>query len=84
MRIAPSVFGIQQPSFREVVWRGGSSCYRQRGTDWNEVECDVAWSERLEQLEAFIDHPVGGGGDVDDGGLSEEMRRRLEALGYVQ
>jgi hypothetical protein len=84
MRIAPSVFGIQQPSFRQVVWRGGSSCYRQRGTKWSEVGCEVEWRERIEQLEAFIEQPIGGRDDADDAGMSLEMRRRLEALGYVQ
>jgi arylsulfatase A-like enzyme len=84
MRIAPSVFGIQRPSFRQVVWRGGSTCYRQNGRVWSEVGCEVDWRERIEQLEAFIDHPIGEPSDADDGGMSEEMRRRLEALGYVQ
>ena len=84
MRIASSVFGIQQLAFRQVVWRGGTSCYRKRAQVWREMGCEVDWRERIEQLEAFIDHPIGVAGDVEEGGLSEDMRRRLEALGYVQ
>jgi arylsulfatase A-like enzyme len=84
MRIASSVFGIQQLDFRQVVWRGGTTCYRANRGDWREARCTVDWTDRMEQLEAFIDHSVGDAGPADEHDLSEEMRRRLEALGYVR
>jgi arylsulfatase A-like enzyme len=84
MKIAPSVFGIQQPAFRQVVWRGGTTCSRSTAAGWDDARCTVDWTERMMQLEAFMDHPIGKSeGDVGHE-LSEEMRRRLEALGYVR
>lgn len=84
MKIAPSVFGIQQPTFRQVVWRGGTTCYRQRGRGWSETECAIDWAERMEQLGEFADRTIGDAGPVDERDLGDEMRRRLEALGYVR
>lgn len=84
MKIAPSIFGIQQPAFRQVVWRGGTTCYRQKGLGWSETGCEVGWVERMGQLEAFVDHTIGDAGAVDGQDLGDQMRRRLEALGYVR
>jgi hypothetical protein len=84
MKIAPSIFGIQQPTFRQVVWRGGTTCYRQKGLGWSETGCEVGWVERMGQLEAYVDHTAGDAGVVDGQDLGDEMRRRLEALGYIR
>jgi arylsulfatase len=84
MKIAPSIFGIQQADFRQEVWRGGTTCYRRRGSAWSEARCTVDWPARLEELEASINHPVGSPEAVGESDLSDEMRQRLEALGYIQ
>lgn len=84
MMIAPSVFGIQEPAIRQVVWWGGTSCYRSTATGWSDVRCASDWAERISQLEAFMVHPIGGATSDAEHDLSDEMRRRLEALGYVR
>jgi arylsulfatase A-like enzyme len=84
MMIAPSVFGVQQSAFRQVVWKGGTSCYQSTAAGWSEAPCAVDWPERMAQLEGFTDLPTGrteAGAEED---LSDDMRRRLEALGYVR
>ncbi len=84
MMIAPSVFAIQQPAFRQVVWRGGTSCYRSTATGWSEVRCAVDWPERMTQLEAFMVSPTGRTEADTEHELGDDLRRRLEALGYVR
>jgi arylsulfatase len=84
MKIAPSVFGIQQPAFRQVVWRGGAACSHSTAAGWKDARCTVDWAERMMQLEAFMVHPIDGTASDAGHDLSDEMRRRLEALGYVR
>jgi len=84
MKIATSVFGLQSPNLRQIVWNGGTSCYRTRPGGWVETRCSVDWRDRMAQLEALTAIPAGEFVDDVDHGLSEEMRRGLEALGYVR
>lgn len=83
MKIAPSIFGVQQSAFRQVVWEGGTICYRSTSAGWSEVRCGIDWQERLAQLEAVTALPTGRADDAEHD-LSDDLRRRLEALGYVQ
>ena len=83
MMIAPSVFGVQQSTFRQVVWKGGTSCYRSTAAGWSELPCGIDWQERLAQLEAVTILPTGRAEDPGHD-LSDDLRRRLEALGYVR
>jgi arylsulfatase A-like enzyme len=84
MKIAPSVFGFQSSDFQQVVWKGGTSCSRARPGGWVETGCSVGWRDRMAQLEALTTLPAGDAADGVQDGLSGEMRRRLEALGYVR
>jgi len=84
MKIAPSVFGLQSLDFQQVVWVGGTSCSRSRSGRWVEARCSVGWRERLTQLEALTTLPAGETAEDVHHELGDEMRRRLEALGYVR
>ena len=83
MKIAPSVYGIQELVHREVVWQGGMDCGRLVGDHWTTDPCAASWEARLAEL-ADIAHALDrrDGGDV--GVLSEAEREALEALGYVR
>jgi arylsulfatase A-like enzyme len=83
MKIARSVIGVQKFSSRQVVWEGGTSCYRSTAAGWSEVRCGVDWQECLAQLEAVTILPTERSDDAGHD-LSDDLRRRLEALGYVR
>jgi arylsulfatase A-like enzyme len=84
MKIAPSVFGFQSSGFQQVVWKGGTFCSRSLPGGWVETRCSVDWRDRLAQLEALTTLPAGDAAEDVEHGLGDEMRRRLEALGYVR
>jgi hypothetical protein len=83
MKIADHLFGLQRLRSREVVWSGGIRCSNRVGDIWDDAICPATWGDRLDQLAAFGQSraPTTGG---EDGVLSDDERRRLEALGYVQ
>jgi hypothetical protein len=84
MKIAASIFGLQNPSFRQVVWRGGTSCYREHSGRWTETPCQLGWRDLIVKLETSIALSPGESVDDVNHGLGADMRRRLEALGYVR
>jgi len=83
MKIARSVIGVQKLSSRQVVWEGGILCFRSTAAGWSEVRCGIDWQERLAQLEAVTILPAERSDDTGHD-LSDDLRRRLEALGYVR
>ncbi len=84
MKIASSVFGFQSMDFQQVVWNGGTSCSRLAAGVWVETPCSVDWRDRLAQLEALTAPSERDAAEDVQHGLSDEMRRQLEALGYVR
>jgi hypothetical protein len=84
MKIANHLFGIQRPTTREIVWEGGIECSVLTGDRWRDSPCGEGWRERLTQLEALLRLPEDRDPDGDHGELSEDERRRLEALGYLR
>ncbi len=84
MRIAPNVFGIQNPDFRQVVWKGGLTCTRLETGRWVDARCSAGWQDTLALIEALIVPQAGVSGDDVGHELGDAMRQRLEALGYVR
>jgi len=83
MKIAPSVFGIQELARREIVWQGGVECSRVVSDRWTTDRCDASWEARLAEL-ASVARALERRDEADVGVLSEAEREALEALGYVR
>jgi arylsulfatase A-like enzyme len=82
MVIARHLYGSQRLDSRELVWKGGIRCSDLVDGSWADTECAEAWNVRLRQLEDVL-KPRSEPAEVA-GTLSEDERRRLEALGYVR
>ena len=84
MKIAPNVYGIQQLLFRQIVWKGDTLCSRLTAEGWRQERCTVGWQERMAELEAVAALPIEGNLEAAQEGLTDDLRRRLEALGYLR
>ena len=84
MKIASHIYGLQELGRRQIVWNGGSVCSEQSPGRWQDVACRVSWQQRLEELAAIAALPVGTDSSSTEGGLTQEMRAKLEALGYIR
>ncbi|MFV2072400.1 MAG: sulfatase [Thermoanaerobaculales bacterium] len=84
MKIAPNVYGIQQLLFRQIVWKGNTSCSRLTADGWRQEACTVGWQERMAELEVVAALPIEGDLEIVQEGLTDDLRRRLEALGYLR
>jgi arylsulfatase A-like enzyme len=82
--VAPHLYGLQEDSARQIVWEGGTECAWLDDPAWEIVECEVGWRERMSQLEAFASTWRETDTEAGEESLSDDMRRRLEALGYVR
>lgn len=83
MKIAPSVYGIQELAHREVIWQGGMDCGRLSGDRWTTDRCGATWQDRLTEL-ADVARALERRDEAEVGVLSEAEREALEALGYVR
>jgi arylsulfatase A-like enzyme len=83
MKIAPSVYGIQELAHREVIWQGGMDCGRLSGDRWSTDRCGASWQDRLTEL-ADVARALERRDEAEVGVLSEAEREALEALGYVR
>jgi arylsulfatase A-like enzyme len=84
MAIAPHLYGIQQRSWREVLWEGGGSCATGVPGSWRDAACTVAWEERLAELGRLVALPADRGVNSAGDQLSDTERQALEALGYLR
>jgi len=84
MAIANHIYGLQQLDWRQLVWSGGTSCADRSAGGWIDSGCVVDWETRFEELAAVAALPTDHGPSMGGSGLTQEMRERLEALGYVQ
>lgn len=84
MMLARHMYGIQELDRREVVWDGGSECESRVAGGWENDPCEVVWNDRMEWLQTLAELPLDRGVSEHSGGLSDEERERLEALGYVR
>ncbi len=83
MVVARQLFGLQKLRTREVVWQGGLECAELVGPRWQRVPCAGTWRDREPLVRRMI--TVGEPGDQATAGqLSEEEKRRLQALGYIR
>lgn len=87
MKIASHLYGVQKPSFRQVAWEAGGECARlENGPDgresWRRIPCPEGGDVVLEQIEAVLGPRIGGR-PADAGVVSDDMRKSLEALGYL-
>lgn len=81
MRVAPRLYGVQKPSFRQLVWRQGTACARREEHLWHEVGCAADGAEVLRGVQQMLAPPAAG--VPMEGPVPEEMRESLEALGYL-
>jgi len=82
MKVARHLFGVQRPSFRQLVWDADQECARLESGSWNEAPCTAERERVLQSIQAVLgvlEHPSG---DPDEP-VSEELRESLEALGYL-
>lgn len=84
MEIAPHVFGVQRLTDRRLVWEDGEQCARRQDGVWRETSCADESATREDVLEA-IRRDLAPPSYVPEAGeeVSAEVRRRLEALGYM-
>lgn len=81
--IARHLFGRQQDEARQIFWEGGSECFHGGTGGWTATPCEVDWQQLIQELEAMVRAEVRPDFEADQGPLGDEMRKRLEALGYV-
>lgn len=81
MKVARHVFGVQRPGFRQLVWEGDQECARRLDDGWQSVACGGEPGRILRSIEAELG--AADGGPDPQAPLSDEMRRSLEALGYL-
>ncbi len=81
MRLAPHLVGFQSADFRHVWWPEGESCSRVVDGAWVDDDCprDSERRAAIEQMLASPAEEIAPGAEP----LSEEDRKRLEALGYL-
>ncbi|MEM7583684.1 MAG: sulfatase [Acidobacteriota bacterium] len=81
MRIAAHLTGLQGLDARQVWWRDGEHCELRGDEGWTDTACPPEDPRRFE-IEQLLDAPVA---EITAGAepLSEEDRKRLEALGYL-
>lgn len=84
MKVANSLYGIQRPAFRQLVWQGGEECARLSEGRWQSEPCETPHATVLSSLEELLGSttPSDMAGSAD-GALSPEEQERLEALGYM-
>ncbi len=81
--VARHLFGWQQQISRQIFWKGGSECFVRSAGGWAASSCEVGWRQRMEQLDSVVKRPSRPAEDGPPVPLGDEMRKRLEALGYV-
>jgi len=84
MAVSGHLYGLQQLEWRQIVWDGGTMCADRSVGGWIASACQVGWETRLEELAAVAALPVDSDLSVGDVGLTDEMRKHLEALGYIR
>ncbi len=84
MKIANHLFGVQRPSFRQLVWDDGERCARRRDGSWRDVPCAAEGRRVLESIRSELGtgHRAAGA-EAPEGAMSDEVRQSLEALGYL-
>ncbi len=82
MRIAGHLFGVQKAHFRQVVWAEDQQCQRREGGLWAGVPCQTERGVVLDQIQEALDPPEASDAPQTEW-MSPEMKRRLEALGYL-
>jgi arylsulfatase A-like enzyme len=97
MKIDAHLYGRQEPTFREVVWKDGASCERRNDGVWQDADCRQAPDRLLAELSAQL---LGPNPPVDalasgpqpaspeltnsrESGMTPEQLENLRALGYV-
>ena len=80
LTLGPSVYGLQWPLRRQIVWPGGGECARREQDGWLAEACATDSAVVLRRIEQVL----GEKARVDDAGvMSRQDEAGLRALGYL-
>jgi hypothetical protein len=81
IRLGAHLIGAENRQRRAVRWDGGEQCWEREGEGWRRQRCGGpgALAAELRQLELAAGRPRAD----DRGGVDDEERARLRALGYL-
>ncbi|MEE8526236.1 MAG: sulfatase [Thermoanaerobaculia bacterium] len=80
MKVSPHLFGVQRPSFRQLVWEADQACARRQSGVWSPSPCVAERDRILRSIQAELGTPAA---ETPEGPLSDELRESLKALGYL-
>ena len=82
MKVARSLYGVQRPQARRLVWEGGEECAQLVDGHWQTAPCETPRESVLSSLEELLGHS-GEPHAAEGVELSDAEREGLEALGYL-